>query len=79
MIRKMILSATLAVGALVGLAALPASAEAHPPIRHSPRFEVLVFDCGRWTCQGNYHDRFDANRAAEQFRHRGLRVRVERA
>jgi hypothetical protein len=74
MIRKLILSAVLATGTVLGLTA---TADAHPPTDfHRHRFEVLV-ECGhRWEVRGNYVNRFEAERAARHLRHEGLRVQI---
>ena len=76
MLRKLLLSAVLATGALTGLAV---TADAHPPA-HRPnhvRFEVLYRQHDHWDCYGTFGDRDDARRVARQLRHRGYVVRVE--
>ena len=81
MLRNTVLSAAVALASLAGLAAVPATASAQPPVRHEwhrPKFEVLIRDCGRWDCYGTYRDRDDAYRAAQHLRMRGYEVRVER-
>ena len=78
MFRKLILTAALSAAALVGVAA---TAEAHPVYRHHEyraRFEVMVRDCGRWQNRGVYRDREQAACAAQELRHHGFEVRVER-
>jgi hypothetical protein len=78
--RRILFAAVLSTGALAGLAATPAIADAHPPIRRPlPRFEVLVRDCEHWVVKGAYRDRDDARRAARMLRHKGLEVKVRRA
>ena len=76
MIRKLILSAVLATGAVTGMTATASNADAHPPIEHHRWFEVLV-ECGhRWENRGTYRDRFDAEREARHLRHEGFRVEI---
>lgn len=79
MLRRIFLTAALSVGALAGLAAVPATAEAHPPlpVRHA-RFEVLVRHRNHWDRHGTYCDRADARQAARFLRARGFEVRVRR-
>jgi hypothetical protein len=74
MIRKLILSAVLAAGAVAGLTATPASADAAD--FHHRRFEVLVERGHRWENRGTYQNRFDAERAARRLRHEGFRVEI---
>jgi hypothetical protein len=81
MLRNILLTSTLAVAAFVGLAAIPA-ASAHPIYHgrpaHFARFEVLVRDCGRWECRGNYRNLAEAECAARGLRMRGFVVMVKR-
>jgi hypothetical protein len=80
MFNRILFAAILSTGALAGLAATPASAEAHPPI-HRPlaRFEVLVRHRNHWDVYGAYRDRDDARRAARKLRFQGYEVKVRRA
>ena len=90
MIRKLILSAALAAGAVVGLALAPATAEAHPPVRtlvrherhirpiRQVRFEVQYLECGRWDCYGSFASLAQAERVACRLRDRGQQARVVR-
>jgi hypothetical protein len=80
MIRKLILSAVIATGALTGLTVTPTTAETAPfdrgPDFHRRQFEVLV-ECGhRWENRGTFRDRRDAERAARRLRHEGFRVAI---
>lgn len=89
MIRKLLLSAVLAAGAV---AATPAAVEAAPPVgrghdrdrdrdrehdRHGVRYEVLVRHRGHWDTYGTYRDRYDARRAAWMLERRGYDARIE--
>jgi hypothetical protein len=75
MFRKLILSAVLATGAVAGLTATAATADA-APFGHYRRFEVLV-ECGhRWENRGTFRNRGEAERVAERLRHEGFRVQV---
>lgn len=82
MIRKLILSAAIATGAVAGLATSTASAA--QPVGHDERhdhrgrFEVLVRHRGHWDMHGTYRDRDDAQRAARRLERRGYEVRIER-
>jgi hypothetical protein len=82
MLRNIVLTSALALAAFVGLAAVP-SASAHPIYHgrpaHFARFEVLVRDCGRWQCRGNFGSLAEAERVARDLRCRGLVVMVKRA
>jgi hypothetical protein len=62
MIRKLILSAVIATGAVAGLALTPGSAEAQPPLeRFHQRFEVVAKrGWGAWHMYGSYRERCDA-------------------
>ena len=82
MIRKLILSAVLATGAVAGLTMTPTTAAAAAPFDrgrdryHRHQFEVLV-ECGhQWENRGTYCDRFEAQRAARHLRHEGFRVQI---
>ncbi len=77
MFRKAILSAILGTGLVTGLALTPSAAEAHPPARHARHHVEVLYRCGfRWEVYGSYHDRHDAERAAEWLRCRGYAVEV---
>jgi hypothetical protein len=85
MLRKLILSAVLAVSTLTGLsfAATEASAQPipypqFPHRRHHVHYEVLVRHRGHWDSHGTYHSYEDARRAARRLRDRGFDVRIER-
>lgn len=79
MIRKMILAAVLATGAVAGATA---TASAHPPAGHDRdhrgRFQVLVRHRGHWDVHATYRDRDDAQRAARRLERQGYDARVER-
>jgi predicted aminopeptidase len=80
MFRRVLFAAIRTTGALAGLAATPATAEAHPPIRRSVVcFEVLVRHRNHWDVYRTYHDRDDARRAARKLRFQGYDVKVRRA
>ena len=89
MIRKLILSAVLATGAVAGVAN---TASAAPPIGHdhdhdrdrdrdrdrrNVRFEVQVRHRGHWDTYGTYRDRDDAQRAVRMLERRGHDARIE--
>jgi hypothetical protein len=86
MFRKLILSAVLATGTVAGLTTTAAPADAaegrwrEEDRRHEDRwhrrFEVLVEFRGCWENRGTYRDRFDAERAANHFRHEGFRTQI---
>jgi hypothetical protein len=85
MLRKLILSAVLAVSTITGLsfAATEASAQPlpYPPFPHRPHhvhYEVLVRHRGHWDSHGVYHSYEEARRAAWLLRDRGFEVRIER-
>ena len=81
MFRKLFLSALLGIGTLGGLAATPASAEAHAPIyRHHAhcRYEVRYLECGHWRCYGTYGYRREAQRVIHDLRCRGFAVSLVR-
>jgi hypothetical protein len=88
MIRKLILSAVIATGAVAGLTMSPATAEAAPPIGHdrdrdhdrdrrNVRFEVQVRHRGHWDTYGTYRDRDDAQRVVRMLERRGQDARIE--
>ena len=80
MLRKLLLTAALAIGTFTTLGFTPGIAEARPPIHRGfdhARFEVLVFRHGCWDCYGKYSDRYEAERAARHLRHDGFRVKIE--
>src|SRR5262245_21025245 len=71
MIRKLILSAVFATGAITGLTMTPGTIEAAPPIgherdrdhdRHRIRYEVQVRHRGHWDTYGTYRNREEARR-----------------
>jgi hypothetical protein len=77
MVRKAILSAILGTGLVTGLTLTPNVAEAHPPARHARHDVEVLYCCGfRWEVYGHYHNRFEAERAAESLRCRGYAVEV---
>jgi hypothetical protein len=85
MFRKLILSAVLATGTITGLTLTPTAADAQPvDCRHDRddhpewhrRYEVLYRECDRWVIAGFFEDRCNADRAADNLRHRGLQVEV---
>lgn len=85
MIRKLILTAVLATGAVAGVTATANTADAAPPIGHDHdhdrdrgRFQVLVRHRGHWDVHGTYRDRDDAERAARRLERQGLDTRIER-
>ncbi|HEV3146213.1 MAG TPA: hypothetical protein VGZ47_20165 [Gemmataceae bacterium] len=91
MLSRILIASVTGLG-LLGALAIPAVADARPPyevhrdfddhyrhreeIRHHD-FEVLFRDahCG-WKVSGEYHNRAEANRAAEQLRCRGFQVEI---
>jgi len=84
MIRKLILSAVLATGAV----ATANTATAAPPIGHdhdhdrdrdhrNVRFEVQVRHRGHWDTYGTYRDRDDAQRVVRMLERRGQDARIE--
>ena len=90
MIRKMILSAVIATGAVTGMTLTPSAANAAPPIghdhdrdrdrdhdRHGVRFEVQVRHRGHWDSYGTYRDRDDARRVAWRLERMGYDTRIE--
>lgn len=88
MIRKLLLSAVIATGAVAGLAATPAAADAAPPGGHDRdrdrdhdrrgvRYEVLIRHRGHWDHYGTYRDRDDARRVAWRLERLGHDVRIE--
>lgn len=88
MIRKLILSAVLATGAIAGATATPATADAAPPIGHdrhrdrdrdrrNVRFEVQVRHRGHWDTYGTYRDRDDAQRVVRMLERQGRDARIE--
>jgi len=90
MLRKLLLTAALAVGTFATLAITP-TAEARPPIQRGcddcdagrgrfdrgARYEVLVRHKDHWDTYGKYRDRDDAQRAARQLRHKGFKVKID--
>ncbi len=89
MIRKLFLSALVAITAVSGLSITPLAADANPPMhRHDSfdrrdrrghmHFEVLYRHRNHWDSYGTYHDRDDAERAAHRLRRQGFEVRIER-
>ena len=81
MIRKLILSAVLATGAIAGVTATSATAHAAPGQfdrdRHNVRFEVQVRHRGHWDTYGTYRDRDDAQRVVRMLERRGQDARIE--
>jgi hypothetical protein len=82
MIRKLILSAVLATGAIAGLTATSTTADAAPPVsfdrdRHNVRFEVQVRHRGHWDTYGTYRDRDDAQRVVRLLERQGRDARIE--
>jgi hypothetical protein len=85
MIRKLILSAVLATGAIGGVTATTATADAAPVgferdrdhDRRSVRFEVLVRYRGHWDTFGTYRDRDDAQRVVRMLERQGRDARIE--
>jgi hypothetical protein len=86
MIRKLILTAVLATGAVAGVTATSATADAAPPVqfdrdrghdRHNVRFEVQVRHRGHWDTYGTYRDRDDAQRVARMLERQGRDARIE--
>ncbi len=86
MIRKLILSAVLATGAITGVTATSASADAAPPVGHdrdrdhdrrNVRFEVQVRHRGHWDTYGTYRDRDDAQRVVRMLERQGRDARIE--
>jgi hypothetical protein len=84
MIRKLMLSAVLATGAIAGLTATPTTADAAPPVgfdrdrdRHNVRFEVQVRHRGHWDTYGTYRDRDDAQRVVRMLERQGRDARIE--
>lgn len=85
MIRKLILSAVLAAGAIAGLTATPTTADAAPAQfdrdrdrdRHNVRFEVQVRHHGHWDTYGTYRDRDDAQRVVRMLERQGKNARIE--
>src|SRR5262249_3718885 len=87
MIRKFILSAVIATGAVTGLTMTASTADAAvPPIgsnrdrdfdRHRVLFEVQVRHRGHWDTYGTYRDREDARGVARMLERRGHDVRIE--
>lgn len=88
MIRKLILSAVIATGTVVGLTATHATAA--PPVGHDHehdrdrdhdrrgvRYEVLVRHRGHWDHYATYRDRDDARRAVWMLERRGHDARIE--
>ena len=81
MIRKLILSAVLATGAIGGLAATATAApdvfDRHDRDRRNVRFEVQVRHRGHWDTYGTYRDRDDAQRVVRMLERRGQDARIE--
>ena len=81
MIRKLILSAVIATGAIAGLTATSTTAGAAPDVfdreRHNVRFEVQVRHRGHWDTYGTYRDRDDAQRVVRMLERRGQDARIE--
>ena len=84
MIRKLILSAVLATGAIAGVTATSATADAAPPIGHDRdrdfrgvRFEVQVRHRGHWDTYGTYRDRDDARHVVRMLERQGKDARIE--
>ena len=88
MIRKLILTAVLATGAIVGVTATSATADAAPPVqfdrdrdhdrdRHNVRFEVQVRHRGHWDTYGTYRDRDDAQRVVRMLDLQGKDARID--
>jgi hypothetical protein len=89
MFRRILLASVLGIG-VVGALAIPTVAEARPPeaYRHDEHdrhwqehrrsdFEVLYRDANcPWKVSGEYHNRAEANRAAEQLRCHGFQVEI---
>ncbi|AMV24199.1 hypothetical protein VT84_07365 [Gemmata sp. SH-PL17] len=79
MIRKLILSAVLATGAVAGVAS---TATAAPDVfdrhdRRNVRFEVQVRHRGHWDTYGTYRDRDDAQRVVRMLERQGKDARIE--
>jgi len=86
MIRKLILSAVLATGAVAGVTTTSATADAAPPAsfdrdrdrdRHNVRFAVQVRHRGHWDTYGTYRDRDDAQRVVRMLERQGRDARIE--
>jgi hypothetical protein len=84
MIRRLILTAVLATGAIGGLTAN--AADAALPVGHdrdrdhdlrNVRFEVQVRHRGHWDTYGTYRDRDDAQRVVRMLERRGQDARIE--
>ena len=90
MFRKMFLAATIAAATVVGLTAMPASAESPTALgRHDGRdrghdrhdrgdYRVSVRHFGQWHAFRTYDDRDDAQRAARSLERRGYDTKIER-
>jgi hypothetical protein len=84
MLRRMILGAVTATGLVSGFAAMPAAAEARPPVvvhyeHHGRRnFEVLYRRGACWEVYGNFRERCDADAAAHRLESRGFAVEIRR-
>jgi hypothetical protein len=78
MFHKFVLGAVSAMGLVGGMAALPAAADAHPPVivHHRVEYEVLYRRHNHWHVAGTYCDGFEARRVAESYRCRGYFVEV---
>ena len=84
MIRKLILSAVLATGAVAGVTATSATADAAQSVgydrdhdRRNVRFEVQVRHRGHWDTYGTYRDRDDAQRVVRMLERQGHNARIE--
>jgi len=80
-VRKLILSALLSVGALSGMAVLPAAADANPPSHAAEaHFYASRSECGTAATGSAAHlpDRCDAEHAAQHLRHHGFNVQIVR-
>lgn len=79
MIRKILLSAVLAISTVTAFSVPALDVNANPPVhRHGHvHFEVLYRHRLHWDSYGTYHTRFAAEQAAERLRCQGYLVRIE--
>jgi len=91
MLRRILIAGVLGMGLVTALA-VPTVAEARPPYEvhrdfdhhdryrgdyHHRDFEVVYRDARcDWKVYGNFHNRREANRAADQMRCRGFQVEI---
>jgi hypothetical protein len=87
MLRKLILSAVLATGAIAGIAMPAGTANAAEPFGYNRdrdfrdhrnvRFEVKVRHRGHWDTYGTYHSRIEAQRVVWMLERQGRDARID--